>query len=336
MQCFRKLSKVCSNCCDTGLARYFQTSRVVLFDEDPLTYFNDKKVNYILRKITGDDTKKAIYKHKIEKAVTPKYLVLTDKELQKTMTKAEGIKKRRLQMPPFMKCREDRDKLLEDDPDIASILESKYVFFDITDDNSRYKRYGERPMVIRHRNGKLKMADWHTYDRVSQIYNPFPGREIYMPKMFKEDHLEELLDTYQNYLYILERACVQFEPDSSDFIRVTHRIYEHIAEHGCFDVLRSTRFFGPMAFYFAMINKIEPLMADMIDRNLLSDAVDLINLKKILHKESEMHTQGREILMIIQDFYNNEANKKHIHVLEEALGRLEKRLEERLQEEQSN
>jgi hypothetical protein len=55
----------------------------VLFDEDPLTYFNDKKVNYILRKITGDDTKKAIYKHKIEKAVTPKYLVLTDKELQK-------------------------------------------------------------------------------------------------------------------------------------------------------------------------------------------------------------------------------------------------------------
>ena len=52
---------------------------------------------------------------------------------------ARKIKQKRLQMPPFMNSREERDTLLDDDPDIACLLDSKYVFVDLTDDNLRMK-----------------------------------------------------------------------------------------------------------------------------------------------------------------------------------------------------
>jgi small subunit ribosomal protein S22 len=48
----------------------------------------------------------------------------------------------------------------------------------------------------------------------------------------------------------------------------SHRIYDHAAETKSFDALRSTRFFGPMAFYFAWNKNVELLLIDMIQRDL--------------------------------------------------------------------
>lgn len=290
-------------------------------------YFLRDDVQTILQRITGFDPDRTFFAHMVSKAERPKYKVLTDDELKQAVAKAESIKDERLQMPPFMQCRQERGALLSDDPEIAPALTSKYLFVDISRNTNRIQDYTRRPVVCRHENGQLTEADWHTVDRMSQIYAPVAGREVFMPKMFEEEHLENLLKEHK-YLYILERACVQFEPDSSDFIRVTHRIYEHIAEQHRFEDVRATRFFGPMSFYFAWINKIEPLLADMINKDLLVDAIDLINLKRIVHNQS---IKEGDILTIIKDYCLEDSNKHHIKELRVALNKLDKRLEEKFQ-----
>ena len=50
--------------------------------------------------------------------------------------------------------------------------------------------------------------------------------------------------------------------------QVTQRTYEHIAESGRFDDLRSTRHFGPMTFYLTIHRKIDSLLIDMLHRHL--------------------------------------------------------------------
>jgi len=50
--------------------------------------------------------------------------------------------------------------------------------------------------------------------------------------------------------------------------QVTQRTYEHIAESGRFDDLRSTRHFGPMAYYLTIHHKIDSLLLDMLHRHL--------------------------------------------------------------------
>jgi len=54
-----------------------------------------------------------------------------------------------------------------------------------------------------------------------QIYFPISGRELIMPKMFEEKYLEKILEK-GDYEFILDRACIQFEPDDEDYIRVNN------------------------------------------------------------------------------------------------------------------
>ena len=48
----------------------------------------------------------------------------------------------------------------------------------------------ERPIVCRHMDGKLRWADWDQVDRMCQMFDPVEGRELIMPKMFEDEHLE--------------------------------------------------------------------------------------------------------------------------------------------------
>jgi len=50
--------------------------------------------------------------------------------------------------------------------------------------------------------------------------------------------------------------------------QVTQRTYEHVAKSEKFDDLRSTRHFGPMAFYLAIHCKVDLLLVDMLYRRL--------------------------------------------------------------------
>lgn len=81
-----------------------------------------------------------------------------------------------------------------------------------------------------------------------------------------------------NYEFVLNRACIQFEPFEQEFHTITSTVYQHIDEHKRFDVLRSTRHFGPMCFFLAWHKIIDNLVIDMIDRDLLRNGVELICL----------------------------------------------------------
>ena len=84
-------------------------------------------------------------------------------------------------------------------------------------------------------------------------------------------------------MIILKKACIRYEPNDPEFIRITHRTYEVINEACDFDVLHSTRYFGPMVFYLVWYKKVQNLVAYMLNKANLSDCVDVVKLYSIVH-----------------------------------------------------
>lgn len=93
-----------------------------------------------------------------------------------------------------------------------------------------------------------------------------------------------MLDRH-DYEFFLDRACIQYEPDDPKFIFFTTKCYEHINQTQKFDILRSTRHFGPLAFHLAYEGNIDLLLIDMIEKNLLQDASQLIQLYYLIHSK---------------------------------------------------
>jgi small subunit ribosomal protein S22 len=252
-------------------------------------------VQNILRKITGFDIDKIFRKRPIPDLEAPKYKLLTNDQLEELQKDAELRGRALLQMPPVKKSWDsdsaDTNRILETNDEIADFDESdcRYVFTDIT--------YGlphrHRAVVVRERDGVLRHADNKERDRILHTYFPRQGKMYLMPKMFEEEMLEKVLGEFR-YEYTLDRSCNQFEPDDPDYIRVTHRTYEHICSHRRFDDLRSTRHFGPMSFYLTYYKKIDSLLIDMIQRDLLSDAEQLVQLFHIVHPESASSISAKQ------------------------------------------
>ncbi|KAI0225680.1 28S ribosomal protein S22, mitochondrial [Lamellibrachia satsuma] len=254
--------------------------------QDPGALFIQTEVQDILQRVTGFDLDKIFHERPAKNLQPAKYHLLTEKQLQEIQDGAMERGRNRLQMPPVMKCREDVEHILSDDPEIDGFEEHRYVFTDISynlPDRSR-------SIVVREPSGKLRMATHDERDRMLQVYFPVPGRMYNIPEMFQEENIEKLLREGK-YEYVLDRACIQFEPDDGNYIRVTQRTYEHIASLGEYDQLRSTRHFGCMAFYFAYYKKIDGLLVDMIQRDFLGDAADLVRLYHILHPNCESAQQ---------------------------------------------
>lgn len=64
------------------------------------------------------------------------------------------------------------------------------------------------------------------------------GRKIREPKVFSEpEKLNSLLEG-EKYEYILDRACVQYEPDERKYQELTSITYQHIDMNSKFYLLR--------------------------------------------------------------------------------------------------
>lgn len=154
---------------------------------------------------------------------------------------------------------------------------AKFIFTDIT--------FGikdtERTIVVRQPDGTLESGNAEIRKRMNQIYFPHEGRRLRQPQLFQVEYLNNCMDQ-GNYEFILDRACVQFEPNESEFHEITEKVYTHINETKKFDVLRSTRHFGPMCFFLAWHRMIDDLLIDMIRRDFLQNAVELICLMQKL------------------------------------------------------
>ncbi|XP_064460056.1 small ribosomal subunit protein mS22-like [Ornithodoros turicata] len=272
--------------------------------------FISDKVQQLLKNLTGMSLEKVFAP--VKTALNPpRYEFMTEEQLQEAMNKAYKRAEEKLQMPPVLRERKPCEKVLAKDPEIQGYDSSTIIFTDIS--------YGysdrERIIVVREPNGLLRTAKWEEREQMLNTYFTTQGREFYMPKMFEPQYLQSVLEK-QQYAFVLDRACMQFEPDSPDFIRVTHATYDHINANRKFADFRSTRHFGPLVFYLVIRNNVDNLLIDMILREMIVDASNLLQLYYHIHKrpyvESLLTDTGseEEALKLIRVFVEKDSRTR--------------------------
>lgn len=172
-----------------------------------------------------------------------------------------------------MQIEDDSIEVISNDVALSQFCDTKYVITDIS--------FGitdrDRTILVRNTNGVLETAQQHIRKRMNQAYFPRPHRELTIPLLFSDEYLQIALDK-ELYEYVLNRACHQFEPYEKEFHRVTSLVYHHVNDTRNFEILRSTRFFGTMAFYLAWHRMIDNLLIDTLERGYLTNAVEIIAL----------------------------------------------------------
>jgi small subunit ribosomal protein S22 len=123
----------------------------------------------------------------------------------------------------------------------------------------------DRLIIVRDLDGTLRYANDQERIKMNNIYFPMEGREFRVPKMFSDPTvLDSVLSRASpednTYEFVLDRACLQFEPDDPQYIAVVEKTYELVDQRMQYDLLKSTRHYGPMAFYLTRTRKMENLL----------------------------------------------------------------------------
>ncbi|KAM4743349.1 small ribosomal subunit protein mS22 [Anableps anableps] len=249
--------------------------------DDAKPQFTDPAVQDILTRITGLDLQK-VFRPIKQELKPPSYKLMTDKQLEQAVQFATEEAKKQLQMPPFLPERKPINDVLAVDKILDGMDTAKYVFTDITYNIPHRERF----IVVRETDGTLRKATWEERDRLIQVYFPRQGRKLTPHLLFKEENLKTVF-SQDRHKDVLDLCLVQFEPDSSDYIRVHQATYEDLEKNGKYDLLRSTRHFGGMAWYLVIARRVDGLIVDMLRRELLQDAVSLVSLFHLVHPHSE-------------------------------------------------
>jgi len=250
-------------------------------DRDPAPLYFNSDVQALLKSLARVNLGIVYKKRKLgDKALEqPTYRFMTDEQLQETLREAKQRVDDILQMPPVVQVRKPINKVLIQDPALQGLETSKLVFTDVT--------FGvkdcDRLIVVREPDGTLKEATWDVRDRMNQVYFPKICRKSKMPRMFEDENLQNLLGR-KEYEFILDRACAQFEPDHPDYQRVTSITYQHVNDNDGFEKLRSTRHFGPLAFYLTWFKNIDNLLLELIETAHIEDCNNLLQLYGKIHK----------------------------------------------------
>lgn len=229
---------------------------------------------------------------------------MTDEELQEALRDADKRADEFLQMPPVLPARKPLNKILSYDPALQGLETSRLVFTDITFGVVDSKRL----IVIREPDGALREADWDVRDRLNQTYFPRPGREVICPKMFEDEYLKDLLKR-EEFLFVLDRACMQFEPDDLKYQQVTSDTYEYVNENGLFDKLRSTRHFGPFVFYLVWHNNIDNLLLDLLETCHIEEVNSLLQLYGIV-QNVQFKADGSTNFGVLEKYISGYSKKK--------------------------
>ncbi|KAM8905118.1 small ribosomal subunit protein mS22 isoform 2-T2 [Spinachia spinachia] len=263
-----------------ALVRYFGRYKG-LSRNDAKPQFTDPAVQDVLSRITGLDLQK-VFRPVKEELKPPTYKLMTDEQLSQAVALATEQARKLLRMPPVLPERKPITDVLSEEKLLDGMDTAKYAFTDISYDIPHRERF----IVVREPNGILRKATWEERDRLVQVYFPRAGRKISAQLVFKEENLKMVFsqDRHEN---VLDLSLVQFEPDSSESIRVHAATYEDLDKHGKYELLRSTRHFGGMAWYLLNARRADGLLVDMLKRELLQDAVDLVSLFHMLHPHSE-------------------------------------------------
>lgn len=248
-----------------------------------VVFFNPTVQN-LLQKLTGMDYEKVFKRRRLGVApARPIYQFMTEEELQEAEREVHKKAVNKLSSPPVMDERLATTRLLEEDELLVGFDTAKYVFTDITFGVSDRSRI----IVVREPDGTLRTSGWEEQDRINQVYFPKEGRRHYVPDMFEPESLQKLLGP-EKYEYILDRNCLQFEPDHPIYLRTVGAVYNHILEQGHFDILHSTRHYGPMVFNLCWNRQVDELLIHLVMKDRMIEIKDTIKLYLEIHRDCEM------------------------------------------------
>lgn len=235
--------------------------------------FMKQNVQNLLTDITRYKPERIFRRRQVRSLKSPKLMFMSDEQLEKAKEEAYEHAKARIQMPPVMSANTAEPAVLAYDEEIVGYTKFRIMFIDISPGSSDR----DRLMSVRERDGTLREPTHEERSRLNHIFYPGEGRSIDTPKMFEEKRLMDLCRR-KEYKFILDRACIQFEPDDPRYVAVTTKVYDYIDKVGDYDLLRSTRHFGPMTLHLARNKKTEGLTNDMLSRKLVDDAVKLVQI----------------------------------------------------------
>lgn len=249
--------------------------------QQPAKSVNDEQVQKLLTRITGIDLDR-VFKTRREPLSQPLYKIVDQHQLKKAQLETTQRARELLKMPPVLPQRKERGALIQGDAKLAGLEDCNVVFTDI----SQSEVNSSRRIVVREKTGNLREATWSERDRMCQVYFPALGRQLTLPAMLQGNDLARLLKE-QRHEEVLERANIQCEPDSKDYIRVHHTVYDDLDRRGLYDLLRSTRHFGGLVWYLTTRQHLKGLLGDMLERNLMEDAIDLVGLFMLCYPDHE-------------------------------------------------
>ncbi|XP_064382419.1 small ribosomal subunit protein mS22-like isoform X2 [Halichondria panicea] len=271
---------------------------------------NDERVQELLLRMTGMDFDK-VFAAKKEPLKLPQYRLMTMEELKEVHAETTAKAGELLRMPPIVPVREPQGEVGERDEILDQYLDNKMVFTDTT----QHKENKERRIVVRETDGTLRDANWDERDRMCQLFFPVLGRKMWLPPVLQGG--SETMASLRSHFHvnILDRVCLQCEPDSEDYTKIHHAVYDHTDENRLHDLLRSTTYFGSMVWYLVTVkNNISGLLKDMLSKKLLSDAVDLLALYSMVYPETELphNTTDTDITKIqfIKEFCDKQELKE--------------------------
>nr|CAG4638648.1 EOG090X0AW0 [Cyclestheria hislopi] len=278
------------------------------YSRDPEELFFREDVQQLLNNLTVCDYNVVFRPRKLGvKLDAPTYELMTKEELDSALDKVKQLAKTKLKMPPLLNERKPFNKVLAKNPELQGFDSAQYVFTDITYGVS----HRTRKIVVRDPDGTLRDATWEERGKVNQIYFPQQGRELQKPKMFEDEYLNKCLKQ-EEYTFILDRACVQFEPDDPDYIRVTRKTYDCIDENHHYASLQSTRHFGPMVLHLLLSKRIDDLLCHFLNERRIESAGNLVKLFCLVEANSSLMENNSTNEQLIQGYIKHCALKKSI------------------------
>ena len=274
--------------------------------KDPAPLFLNREIQSLLTKLTRVDLKKVYKKRKLQnkRLSLPEVKFLTDDQLQKVLQETSKKVTNILQMPPVLMVREKNDEVISNDVGLKDHDTAKYIFTDITYGIKNIDRF----ILVRDTDGRLMHADWPLRDRMLQLYFPLEGRKLKQPLLFEEPYFTDLL-LRKEHLFLLDKACSQFEPNDYDYQRITSVTYQHIDNNSAYEMIRSTRHFGPFTFFLAWFKMIDNLLLDLIESQSIDEAGALLQLFEKINN-LEFRTGVANDMEVIEKYVENFSTKK--------------------------
>ncbi|XP_031556842.1 28S ribosomal protein S22, mitochondrial-like [Actinia tenebrosa] len=249
--------------------------------------FDDERVRAILKRLTGCEVEKVLSRRPQDVSV-PTYKIMTNEELLEAEKETKARAEELLDMPPVMEERQEIDEVIDIDERLSGYDTANYVFTDIsTSVDDRTRR-----IVVREPSGRLRAATWAERDASNFIYFPKEGRKWETPEMLTESGIQVPL-SQNRHEDILDLVCVQFEPDTADYIRVHDTIYDNINKENKFELLWSTRHFGGLVYYLMKHKNLGNLLDYFTENEYFDEAVDLINFHHLVYPDHVTATQAK-------------------------------------------